>query len=259
MEPENTVEETATVGTGEETPPGTPTGETPTGETPTGETPPKGDGVSRRINELTRKRRDAEREAAYWRGVAESSARSTPPNEEPKPGLKRVDFDSDEEYISALAKQIREEVRGEWEAEREKERKEKTKRQLQETLSKSREKYEDFDDVALSPNVPISQEMYDAAVGDNMGDILYYLGQHSSEASRIASLPPLAQAKEIGKIEVKITSKSPKTTNAPNPPAKVGGGGNPPPKPESKMSRAELHAKWERERLQSLGVQPPGK
>jgi hypothetical protein len=50
-------------------------------------------------------------------------------------------------------------------------------------------------------------------------DVAYYLGSNPREAERISRLSPYLQAKEIGKIEVKLTDNPPvkRTTNAPPP------------------------------------------
>jgi hypothetical protein len=50
-------------------------------------------------------------------------------------------------------------------------------------------------------------------------DLAYWLGTNPKEADRIARLPPLMQAREIGKIEVKLADNPPvkKTTSAPTP------------------------------------------
>ena len=47
----------------------------------------------------------------------------------------------------------------------------------------------------------------------------YYLGSNPKDAERISRMSPLAQAKEIGKIEAKLSSNPPvkKTTSAPAP------------------------------------------
>ena len=54
-------------------------------------------------------------------------------------------------------------------------------------------------------------------------DVIYYLGSNPKEASRIARLAPLLQAREIGKIEARLASNPPakKTTAAPAPIAPV--------------------------------------
>jgi hypothetical protein len=81
------------------------------------------------------------------------------------------------------------------------------------------------------------------------------LGKNPTEATRIAALSPVQQIKEIGKIESKLATTTPKITNTPNPPSTVGGGGgSPPTKKEEEMNRTELHNKWEAERRAEAGV-----
>ena len=50
-------------------------------------------------------------------------------------------------------------------------------------------------------------------------DLAYWLGSNPKEAERIARLSPILQAREIGKIEVRLSDNPPvkKTTSAPTP------------------------------------------
>jgi hypothetical protein len=50
-------------------------------------------------------------------------------------------------------------------------------------------------------------------------DLAYHLGANPKEAERISRLPPILQAKEIGKLEAKLATNPPvkKTTSAPTP------------------------------------------
>ena len=54
-------------------------------------------------------------------------------------------------------------------------------------------------------------------------DVAYFLGANPKEADRISRLSPFLQAKEIGKIEAKLSDNPPakKTTSAPAPIAPV--------------------------------------
>ena len=89
-------------------------------------------------------------------------------------------------------------------------------------------------------------------------DVAYYLGSNPREAERISRLSPYLQAKEIGKIEVKLTDNPPvkRTTNAPPPikPVTAKGAGTPvydttDPRSISAMSASE----WiERERQRQI-------
>lgn len=206
------------------------------------------DGVQARIDKLVRERYEKEREAAYWKGVADSNAKSA----DPAPTVKKKelnpdDFNSDSEYLKAVAEETKKELRDEIIRERNKETEEKQKREITSQYEKGRKDYPDFDSVALSSSVPITQIMFDSALGENLSDILYHLGKNPGEASRISSLSATQQIKEIGKIEVLLSSKpSPKTkTNAVDPVTIVKGAGPSSTKDPAKMARAELHAQWE--------------
>jgi len=228
--------------------------------TPIEESKPGGDGVQKRIDEITRKRREAERDAAYWRGMAEAKtapvAPETPPRTEEGQDLDPNDFDSDADYLRAVATQTRDEIRATAMAERKKEAATAGQVTIAKQYQNARTKHADFDEVALAPSVQITQQMFDAAIGDSLGDVLYHLGKNPTEASRIATLSPVQQIKEIGKIETKLTTATtPRTSTTPNPPSIVGGGGgSPPAKKEEEMNRTELHQKWEADRLKEAGL-----
>lgn len=84
----------------------------------------------------------------------------------------------------------------------------------------AREKYDDYEDVVYNPKLPITPIMAQTIQASDMGpDVAYYLGTNPKEAERIARLPAIAQAKEIGRLEAKIASAPPvkRTTSAPSP------------------------------------------
>lgn len=87
-----------------------------------------------------------------------------------------------------------------------------------------RTKYDDFDQVAYNPNLPVTDVMAQTIQASDIGpDVIYWLGSNPKEASRIAQLPPFLQAKEIGKLEASLSSNPPvkKTSTAPAPIAPV--------------------------------------
>jgi hypothetical protein len=88
----------------------------------------------------------------------------------------------------------------------------------------ARNKYDDFEQVAYNPKLPITDAMAQTIQQSEVGpDIAYYLGSNPKEAERISRLSALMQAKEIGKIESKLADNPPvkKTSNAPAPIAPV--------------------------------------
>ena len=222
-----------------------------------------GGGVQTRIDELTLARRNAERRADYLQGVVDSGGKK---KEEELPApvaeLDPNDFNSDADYLKAVATQTREEIRSDF-AKEKTDRDAAAKSQLdsdrqaaiQVKYQEARKKYKDFDTVALNPAIPITGPMFEAAEGDAIGDILQFLGTNPAEAARISVLPPTQQAKEIGKIEVKLTINPVKITGAPAPPATVGGGGGSPPgKKDSEKTREELRAEWTAKEKTARGI-----
>jgi len=84
----------------------------------------------------------------------------------------------------------------------------------------ARGKYEDFEQVAYNPKLPITNVMAQTIqASDNGPDIAYYLGTNPKEADRISRLEPFLQAKEIGRLEAKVASEpvTKRTSSAPAP------------------------------------------
>ena len=78
-----------------------------------------------------------------------------------------------------------------------------------ERVQAARETRADFDTVALNTDLPVSASMASAITDSEAGaEILYFLGQNPGEAARLASLSPVATAREIGKLELKLASEA---------------------------------------------------
>jgi hypothetical protein len=161
------------------------------------------------------------------------------PAEIPKP--KESDFESYSEYLEALSdwkvdvKLRQKEIEQATSAQRASQ--ESENRRLKElhdsTIERGEQKYEDFEEVAQktgdmlkSKGLRFSAAMVNSLVeAENAPDIVYFLGNNLDEAERIAKLPAYAQAKEIGKLEDKLSAKKPvKTSNAPEPIKPLGNG-----------------------------------
>ena len=126
-------------------------------------------------------------------------------------------FASTEEYAEALAFQKAEQLLAQREQQKEQS---KVIEAYHDREEEARTKYDDFEQVAYNPNLPITTEMAQAIQYSDIGpDLAYHLGANPKEAERISRLPPLLQAKEIGRIEAKLAADPPtkKTTSAPTP------------------------------------------
>lgn len=206
--------------------------------------PRKGKTAKERIQELNAKAREKEREAEYWRGVAEGRIKPQAEAEpeaaavpEPNAGPDPADFEygeSDPKYILARAKF---EARQEYEEQRERESIEREIAEL-ETGWKSRvetakETYPDFDEKVTAraergewPCPPlIALGIKQSEVGDH---VAYHLATNLEEATRIAALPDILQAREFGRLEGKFLNapQAParKVTKAPEPPTTLSRG-----------------------------------
>lgn len=159
---------------------------------------------------LAREQRKWEREQAQR--MAELQ-RPAAPND-PKPDQ----FQSPEEYAEALAFKKAQEL---LEARERQVHQSKVIEQYHDKEEEARTRYDDFEQVAYNPRLPITDVMAETIQASEVGpDVAYYLGTNPKEADRIARLSPFLQAKEIGRIEAKIQAEPApvkKTTSAPAP------------------------------------------
>jgi len=126
-------------------------------------------------------------------------------------------FESPEAYAEALAYQRAEELIAKREAAKQQSAVLESYHDLEE---EARSKYDDFEQVAYNPKLPVTNVMAETIQSSEIGpELAYYLGSNPKEADRISRMSPLSQAKEIGKIEAKLVSAPPvkKTTSAPAP------------------------------------------
>lgn len=118
---------------------------------------------------------------------------------------------------------------------------EETKKQVEEVSKRERDErmaayweqvaeakavYPDYDTVVHN-DLPVSVVMGDAILGSDAPTlIMYHLGKNPDEARRISNLSPLDAAREIGRIEARLTAPKARTeTSAPAPvnPVRPGG------------------------------------
>ncbi len=126
-------------------------------------------------------------------------------------------FANVDEYAQALAERKAQELVQQRE---QRQQQEALLENYQEREEAAREKYDDFEQVALNPKLPITTLMAQTIQASDVGpDVAYYLGSNPKEAERISRLPAYLQAKEIGRIEAKVQSSPPakKTSAAPTP------------------------------------------
>ena len=132
--------------------------------------------------------------------------------------LTREQFGSDGEFLEAMADlKANQKI-----AERERQARQRDViSSYHEREEVARDKYDDFQQVAYNPKLPITEVMAESIQSSDIGpDVAYYLGSNPKEAERISRLAPIVQAKEIGRIEAKLAAEPPsakKTSSAPAP------------------------------------------
>ena len=164
---------------------------------------------------LAREQRKWEREQAQK--LADIEARHTPP----APELMPEQFETYEDYAEALAERKAEKLLERRETERQQRAMLEAYQEREEAI---RDKYDDFEQVAYNPDLPVTDAMARAIQSSDIGpEVLYYLGTNFKDADRIARLDPILQAREIGKIEARLAAEPPvkKTSTAPAPIAPV--------------------------------------
>ena len=157
---------------------------------------------------LAREQRKWERQQQALKLQQPAAPAEVPPPEQ---------FESTEAYAEALAQRKAEELLAQREAQRQQAEMLEAYSELEE---EARAKYDDFEQVAYNPRLPITDTMAQAIRASDIGpEIAYYLGSNPKEAERISRLPGILQAKELGKVEAKLASDPPtkKTSNAPAP------------------------------------------
>lgn len=182
--------------------------------------------VQERIDEITRKRREAERDAEYWRNLAMTKEEPLPvkpaiPVETGRPN--QENFETVEEYEDALIgwhdekKSVAAGV-----VEQQKQQQEALKT-FNENAVNVRKEHVDFDEVVKRPVFTDAMRNV-ISVSKTGPELAYYLGKNPEIAGKIAQMPVEIQPYEIGKLEtqIKIAQKTKTATAAPEPITPVG-------------------------------------
>ncbi|HRH29694.1 MAG TPA: hypothetical protein PKV17_13010 [Aquabacterium sp.] len=220
-------------------------------------------GVQSRIDELTKARHEAEREAAYWKGRAstgepkqEQAQTTAPEAANPKPTPDK--FDDYGEYIEALT---------EWKADEkvskalaEREVKAAAQQQAQTRASTweqrqaaARTAFPDYDAVVGGSDATVAKHVAESMQDSEHGPALaYHLAKHPEVLAGLNGMSPRQADREIGRIEERLAAKASdaagaeppaaKTTQAPKPAAVTSSQGRSTTPDPSKMTMAEYEA-----------------
>ncbi len=215
-------------------------------------------GFQRRIDELTQRQRDAQREAEYWREMAmraipaqpQGAQAATPQAPQPPDPSKYQGGEWDPEYQRARDAYVKDAAAHEAEmrlwrrvqqaamaqhqqrAQADFQAKAETFQERQAAFAAGVEDYHEAAGAALATlgrNRAVADTIADAiADSDAAPEVLYFLGKNPAEARALAQMTPAAAARHVGRIEARIEREreaAKAATKAPRPPQTVGGGG----------------------------------
>jgi hypothetical protein len=186
-------------------------------------------GVQPRIDELTRARREAEREAAYWKAVAagtQSPAQAAPQRPDP------ANFEKYDDYIDALTDWKAEQaVAKRMEADSTRKATETRAQTFAERQAQARTTMPDYDEVVGGSDTPIANHVGEAILESELGpQLAYHFAKNPDVLMRLNNMSPMAAAREIGRLEVTLSAKPAaapvkKTSNTPAPAGTMGAQG----------------------------------
>jgi hypothetical protein len=213
-----------------------------------------------RINEMRRRQAEAEREAAYWRGVAEA-AKAKPeqqaqqaanaadpgiPPTRPAPTLEDHDYDQAawvQDYTTWTIEQNQAKQQAVAAQQAAQQKALQQAQQFEVNRVKTNEtgisEFDDYEQVVFSlPETVLDTKLASAAFeADQPHRVLYWLGRHPKEAAKISRLSPEAKAVAIGRIDAKVAERPAPKTRSPVPSKPVRGHA------PSKMTPAQLAKK----------------
>lgn len=208
-------------------------------------------GVQGRMDELTRARREAEREAAYWKAVAEGKGSD---NTEATPKPASSEFATYDEYVEALsdwkagqkvATALAQRAEGAATTAR--------AETFEERVSQAKTRMSDFDTVVGKSSVEVASHIRESILDSDRGpELAYHLAKHPQEAQRLSSMHPLQAARELGRLEASFDKPEAESsepaaaarpvTNAPPPTRPAASGRTAPTTDPRRMSVDEIKA-----------------
>lgn len=216
--------------------------------------------VQKRIDEITKARREAERERDFWRLQAQQrEMQSQPQINLQRPTLDQYDYDQ-EAYLEALADyKVQEKLVEQFHASQRLQQQQSASQQDVEFKQREYEvasEFPDYHQKVYANDVPITDTMAQAIRSDENGArVAYFLATYKDIAHRVSQLTPREQFLAIGDISEKISQaqsseglKPSRVSNAPPPAQTLSGRGSVVNKSPDKMTTEEFMA-WRNRQL----------
>ena len=209
--------------------------------------------LQKRFDRLTREKHEARAEADYLRSLLEGNK---PVAKDEPASLDRENFNSDLEWIEAIADYKAEQKLKAVSESQAREQRQKQEQEKALTVAQKADKIfaeaaelGDYDEDDFN-EIPFTQSMSEAILDSDISPkIVHYLAANPDQAQKISAMSPTRQAAEIGKLELKLSSPEPaKKSAAPEPIKPVSGAGKSYKGLSDEMSADE----WLRERNRQL-------
>jgi len=200
-----------------------------------------------RFDKITREKYEAMNERDQLKKEAEELRKKleeAPPP--PEPTLEQHDYDEDAYNEALIASRVQAEVdkaiKAQQQSSQSQQAQQEAAQKSQAFAAKEAEfakEVPDYDQVARTDAVPISEAMADIIMDSDKGPaIAYHLGKNLNDAYRISQLPPVLAAKELFKIEASLAQPA-NISNAPEPAPEIGGMDTPVQELSDKLSTEE--------------------
>ena len=185
-------------------------------------------GFQRRIDELTRNWREAERRNDELLSILKGN-RAEPEQKTPDRSPTLEEFGYDEtKYQAALTDYVRNLTKAEakaiFEQERQAVAQESRVKSFKQREAEFASEYEDYADKVYDPSLPLSATVVEMIAESDIGPrVAYHLAENPDIARTLYSLSPTQAAREFGKLEVKLSRGSARKpiSTAPPPPPKI--------------------------------------
>lgn len=179
-------------------------------------------GVQKRIDELTREKYELKRQLE-----AIQQQNRKPPPENVEPGKSLADFDYDEDKYAEYRDQLAEQrIRQQYAEAAKQQAQIRTEAAFNHRLDEFTKSVDDAEQVINRVRsdhyFPINDYMANTIRESEMGpQVLYHLGKHPEVAENLYNMPPLQMAREIGRIESKLSEVKKSVSKTPPPPPKI--------------------------------------
>lgn len=165
------------------------------------EKPRQKPGVHARIDELTRARREAERQAEHWKNVAEGKIAPAKAAEVPQPPT-RDKFETEEAYLDALTDhKVDVRLAAREQATQQANVQQAKASDWQSKLASARTEIADFDTVMNAAELPVAGHVADLVMEHDQGaKVIHHLATNPEELERINAMTPARAAFAIAGI-----------------------------------------------------------